>query len=331
MAITSEIKDIMSKEGVLFDVAEKVEYKRQLNAEEKEIAEISDQWAKEIGKTAKDPECTIAEFINRTVNEEVYNAPDELLDQIFDRGSIGEFDDVEGHKDPKNTLVAHEAAKGGTVDRSYIDISVLKPTWKNRQVETDLSYVDLRRNGFKSIATLATFMKEACQNALFFDALSMADNAVTGGEQVIAVSGATPTLEAMDKMSLYLNDRGSDNVIITLNKYAQAIRRMSNFSQYMSDAMKDDFNRYGFVKTYDGIAIAGISGAKKTGTGSLLLPEKRIYGISNKIGNLDMKGEIHTYQDMNNQSEKVHIMLKDFTYGFMLTNIENFAKITLSE
>lgn len=331
MAITSEIKDIMSKEGVLFDVAEKVEYKRQLNAEEKEIAEISDQWAKEIGKTAKDPECTIAEFINRTVNEEVYNAPDELLDQIFDRGSIGEFDDVEGHKDPKNTLVAHEAAKGGTVDRSYINISVLKPTWKNRQVETDLSYVDLRRNGFKSIATLATFMKEACQNALFFDALSMADNAVTGGEQVIAVSGATPTLEAMDKMSLYLNDRGSDNVIITLNKYAQAIRRMSNFSQYMSDAMKDDFNRYGLVKTYDGIAIASISGAKKTGTGSLLLPEKRIYGISNKIGNLDMKGEIHTYQDMNNQSEKVHIMLKDFTYGFMLTNIENFAKITLSE
>lgn len=331
MAITSEIKDIMSKEGVLFDVAEKVEYKRQLNAEEKEIAEISDQWAKEIGKTAKDPECTIAEFINRTVNEEVYNAPDELLDQIFDRGSIGEFDDVEGHKDPKNTLVAHEAAKGGTVDRSYIDISVLKPTWKNRQVETDLSYVDLRRNGFKSIATLATFMKEACQNALFFDALSMADNAVTGGEQVFTVSGATPTLEAMDKMSLYLNDRGSDNVIITLNKYAQAIRRMSNFSQYMSDAMKDDFNRYGLVKTYDGIAIAGISGAKKTGTGSLLLPEKRIYGISNKIGNLDMKGEIHTYQDMNNQSEKVHIMLKDFTYGFMLTNIENFAKITLSE
>lgn len=44
MAITSEIKDIMGKEGVLFDVAEKVEYKRNLNAEEKEIAEISDAW-----------------------------------------------------------------------------------------------------------------------------------------------------------------------------------------------------------------------------------------------------------------------------------------------
>ena len=273
MAINSEIKDIMNKKGVLFEVAEKVEYKRDLNSEEKEIAEITDSWAREIGETGKDPECTIAEFINRTVSEEVYNAPDELLDQIFERGSIGEFDDYEGHKDPKNTLVAHEASKGGTVDRSYIDISVLKPIWKNRQIETDLSYVDLRRNGFKSIATLTTFMKEACQNALFFDALALADEAVTGGEQLIAVSGTTPTLEAMDKLSLYLNDRASDSVIITLNKYAQAIRRMPNFAQYMSSTMKDDFNRYGLAKTYDSIGIAGISGAKKTGTGSLLIPD----------------------------------------------------------
>lgn len=329
MAINTEIKDIMEKDGILFDVAEKVEYKRELNAEEKEIAEISDAWAKEIGRTGKDPECTIAEFINRTVNEEVYNAPDELLDQIFERGSVGEFDDTEGYKDVKNTLVAHEAAKGGNVDRSYIDISAVKPTWKNRQVETDISYVDLRKNGFKSIATLTTFMKEACQNALFFDALSMADMAVTGGEQLIPVSGTTPTIEAMDSLSLYLNDRDDDNVIITLNKYAQAIRRMPNFAQYMSNDMKNDFNRYGLVKNYDGIGIAGISGAKKTGNGSLLLPDKRIYGVAGKIGNLDMKGEIHTYQDMNNQNEKVHIMLKDFTYGFMLTHIENFAKITL--
>lgn len=329
MAIRTEIAELMEKDGVLFDVAEKVEYRRELNAEEKEIAEISDAWAKEIGKTGKDPECTIAEFINRTVNEELYNAPDELLDQIFERGSVGEFDDVEGTKSPKNTLIAHEAAKGGTVDRSWIDFTNVKPTWKNRQVETDLSYVDLRKNGFKSIATLTTYMKEACQNYLYFDALSMADEAVTGGEQLITVAGTTPTIEAMDALSLYLNDRADDSVIVTLNKYAQAIRRMPNFAQYLSNEMKNDFNRYGLMKNYDGINIAGISGAKKMGDGSMLLPDKRIYGIAGKLGNLDMKGEIHTYQDMNNQAEKIHLMLKDFTYGFMLTNIENFAKITL--
>ena len=71
MAIRTEIDELMKKDGVLFDVAEKVEYKRELNAEEKEIAEISDAWAREIGKTGKDPDCTIAEFINRTVNEEI--------------------------------------------------------------------------------------------------------------------------------------------------------------------------------------------------------------------------------------------------------------------
>lgn len=67
----------------------------------------------------------------------------------------------------------------------------------------------------------------------------------------------------LGKLSLYLNDRASDSVIITLNKYAQAIRRMPNFAQYMSNTMKDDFNRYGLVKSYDGIGIAGISGSKE--------------------------------------------------------------------
>lgn len=330
MSIRSEIDELMNNDGVLFDVAEKVEYKRDLTAEEKEIAEISDSWAKEVGKKGSDPDCTIAEFVNRTVQEELYNTPDELLDRLFERGSIGEFDDTEGYSEVKNTLIAHEAAKGGTVDRSYIDLSVVKPIWRNRQVETDLSYVDLRKNGFKAIATLTTFMKEACQNALFHDVFAMIDAAIVGGEQLIDVGGATPTIEAMDKLSLYLNDRSDDSVIVTLNKYAQAIRRMPNFAQYLSSEMKDEFNRYGLAKTYDGIDIAGISGARKDGKGNLMIQDKRIFGCSGSIGNLDMKGEIHVYQDMNNQAEKVHLMLKDFTYGIMITNLERAAKVVLS-
>lgn len=330
MSIKSEINELMNKDGVLFDVAEKVEYKRDLTVEEKEIAEISNSWAKEIGKKGSDPDCTIAEFVNRTVQEELYNSPDELLDRLFNRDSIGEFDDTEGYSDLKNTLVAHEAAKGGTVDRSYIDLSAVKPIWKNRQVETDISYVDLRKNGFKAVATLTTFMKEACQNALFHDVFSMIDAAIVGGEQLINVGGATPTIESMDKLSLYLNDRSDDSVIVTLNKHAKEIRRMPDFAQYLSSEMKDEFNRYGLAKTYDGIDIAGISGARKDGRGLLMLPQKRIFGIAGKVGNLDMKGEIHVYQDMNNQAEKVHLMLKDFTYGVMLTNLERAAKVVLS-
>ncbi len=254
-----------------------------------------------------------------------------MLDRIFERGSVGEFDDFEYNKEPKNTLVSHEAAKGGVVDRSWIDLSAVKPVWKNRQIETDLSYVDMRKNGFKSVAKMAVYMKEACQNALFYDMLAQIDEAIVGGEAKIDVMGKVPTLADMDAMSLYLNDRSDDAVIVTLTKYAQAIRRMDGFAQYQSDNLKDEFNRYGLAKTYDSIGIAAISGAKRQGNGNFLIPDKRIFGIAGKIGNLDMKGEIHVFQDMNNQSEQIHLTLKDFTYGLAITKIENCAKMVMAQ
>lgn len=44
-----------------------------------------------------------------------------------------------------------------------------------------------------------------------------------------------------------------------------------------------------------------------------------------------MKGELHVYQDMNNQNEQVHLMLKDFTYGFSIHKIENCAKMVMAQ
>ena len=67
-------------------------------------------------------------------------------------------------------------------------------------------------------------MKEACQNALFYDMLSQMDEAIVGGEAKIDVTGKVPTLADMDAISLYLNDRSDDSVIVCLTKYAQAIR-----------------------------------------------------------------------------------------------------------
>ena len=330
MSLKIEVAELMEKPGVMFDVAEKVEYKRNLTNEEKEIFEISDAWCREIGKTGNDKDCEIAAFVNKVVNEEIYNAPDELLDSMFDRGSIGEFDDEEFVKTPKNTLEAHEAAKGGTVDRSYIDFTAIKPITKNRQIETDLSYVDLRKNGFKSVATLTTYAKEALQNALFYDVFSMIDNAIVGGEQLVAAGGKVPTQTAVDAFNLYLLDRDPASVAVCLSKYAQALGRMDGRSQYMSDAMKDEFNRYGLVNFIDGVRIASISGAKKTGKGQLMLPDLRIFGCAGKIGALDMKGELHTYEDMDNSNEKVIIRVKDFTYSVGITNIENCNKMVLT-
>ena len=330
MSLKIEVAELMEKPGVMFDVAEKVEYKRNLTNEEKEVFEISDAWAREIGKTGNDKDCEIAAFVNKVVNEEIYNAPDELLDSMFDRGSIGEFDDEEFIKTPKNTLEAHEAAKGGTVDRSYIDFTAIKPITKNRQIETDLSYVDLRKNGFKSVATLTTYAKEALQNVLFYDVFSMIDNAIVGGEQLVTAGGKVPTQTAVDAFNLYLLDRDPAAVAVCLSKYAQALGRMDGRSQYMSNAMKDEFNRYGLVNFIDGVRIASISGAKKTGKGQLMIPDLRIFGVAGKIGALDMKGELHTYEDMDNSNEKVIIRVKDFTYSVGITNIENCNKMVLT-
>ena len=290
-----------------------------------------DAFVRDVGKTGRDTDKQIASFITKTVQDELYNAPDELLDSMFDRGNIGEFDDFQAERTVKNTLVAHEAAKGGNVPRSYLHLETLTPVWHNLQVETDLSYVDMRKNGWKSVANLTTFMTETLKNKMFAIILNQVDAAIAGGEQKIDVSAAAPTMEAMDKLALYLNEYsdGSNPFTVSLMKYCSQLRRMTGYAQYLSDSMKDDFNRYGLVKTYDGVAITGISSAKKLGDGSLLIPDKRIFGIAGKIGELDMKGEIHTYQDEDNQNERVHLMLKDFTFGHAISHIERVAKITL--
>lgn len=331
MALNLEFAEVVEKSGsTLFDIAEKVTYNRQLTPDEKEVYELSDAFVKEVGKTGHDTNHEIAQFIQRTVQEELYEAPDELLDQLFNRGTIGEFDDVEYQTQVKNTLQVHEAAKGGTVDRSWLDFSYLKPYTKNYQVETDLSYVDMRKNGFKSVATLTTAMSEALKNKLFYTLFDIVDAAIVGGDQVITAGGAVPTQAAWDKFSLYLLDRDTNSVAVCLSKYAQAIGRMEGRSQYLSDQMRNDFNRYGLVNFADGVRIASISGAKKTSMDQLLLPDKRIFGVAGQLGDLDMKGEVHVYENEDNYNEKIILQAKDYTASIAITNIENVCKMVLT-
>lgn len=128
-------------------------------------------------KSGNDEGHEISQLILKTISDPVYDKPDEIIDMMFDKDSIGEFDDYEIEKTPKNTLVAYDAAKGGNVNKSYIDGSILKPTWKHAQVETELSYAQLRRGGFKSIAQLSVFAKEALDNKKIKDVFTAFDKA----------------------------------------------------------------------------------------------------------------------------------------------------------
>ena len=335
MSAKIEIAELMEKNGTMYDWAEKVNRGASLTAEEQEISQVVDAWAKEIGTKGKDNDNEIAEFIIKTITDPVYNKPDALIEKMFEMDSIGEFDDYVINKTPKNTLVAYESAKGGNVYKSYIDTSALTPTWKHAQVETEISYTQLRRGGFKSIANMAVFAKEALDNKKIKDVFSALDTAIAGGEQVFEVTGGESALTktVLDKLSLYVLDHladGDTGIMFGLNKYAQAIANMSGYTSYMSSTMKDDYNRYGLVKEYGGCLIGGFSGARKAADGELLVPDKRIFGISGIIGTICDRGELRVYETLDNNKERVSLKFTGYEYGIKITNPENVAKITFT-
>lgn len=318
---TVEIAEILNSVD-MYELAMKTNSGIVMTDNEAVAAAELDRQFKKIGEEGHDPNHEIAAFIRRTINEEIVNAPDELLDSLFDRGSIDENDDYEAWINPKNTLVAYEAAKGGNVDRSFIDITVLKPTWKNRQVETDISYQELRRNGWKTVSLLTEFALDSLKNAMFYDIFGAIDDGIASGDNYIAVSGSLPTQAAMDSMALYLMEQADgEKTIVGLTKYIQAASKLTGF---VSEDMKNEVHRSGLLGTYDGCALYPINSTKKVGT-NLLIPTQRMFGIAGKIGALDMKGDVHVYQDEDNNKEKIHIMVKDFSYGY------SFNKDTLDK
>lgn len=134
MSVKIEVAELMEKDGLIYDISEKVTYKRTLNAEEKEVSEVVDAWAREIGEKGKDYDHEIAAYIQRVIQPEVYDKPDALLSTMFNRGTVGEFDDYKVDVIAKNTLIAYDAAKGGNVYKSFIDPTSFAPTWKHKQV-----------------------------------------------------------------------------------------------------------------------------------------------------------------------------------------------------
>ena len=129
----TEIAELV-KDVDMMELASKVTDNVALTNEEAELTAELDARFKEIGRTGHDADHEISAFIRKTLQEDYANAPDDILDRIFNRDSIGEFDDFETDVMPKNTLEAHDAAKGGNVERSFLDISKLVPTWRNKQI-----------------------------------------------------------------------------------------------------------------------------------------------------------------------------------------------------
>ena len=324
-----EVAELMETEGKLMEFSQKVKHNIALNAEEKEIASVVDAWAKEIGSGKKDA-YELAQYITKVVEPEVYNAPDEILDALFERGSIGEFDNEQIVTNAKNTLNAIESAKNGNVDKSYIDYTALAPTWKHFQIETEVSMEKLRKGGYKTVAELIAFSEESFKNKMFYTVFTAIDTAITAPSTQGFTSASAVTVLAADDCAGYLLDRGDSPVLIGLSTLIRPMYKMTGYSTYQSEMMRDELNKYGIIGMYSGVKLVPISAAKKLADGTALLPANRLIGIASKIGILDFKGAMRTLQTPDNNREVINLKMTGFEFGYAFNTIDKACKIAIT-
>ena len=318
----------------MYELAQKTVHDIALDENEKEVAAKLDEHFRNVGRTGGDPNKEIAAFIQKVVNEQLYDAPEEVLDKIFDRGNIGEFDSYEAIVVDKNGLIPYEAAKGGSVERSFIDFSAVTPKTVNLQIDTEITFKDLERNGWKTVAKVTEYAVQAFKMKMFAAILGDIDTAISMGADNYITASSAVTEAAADALSLYVLDRTDvgDGLIVAKSKYIQQMSKLPGASRIASDGMKDEIYKTGFLGDYQGVPMLPISAAKKQADGSAIMPENRVFGFAGKIGALDMKGAVKVLQDENNSKETVNIYIKDFTYAVSFYNaaIENAAKIVIS-
>ena len=329
-----ELSTKMQENGFLVDWAEAVQYNLNMTDDFKDTSEALDGWARKIGEKGVDKDNEIAELVRRAITNDVVAAPDELISMMFDESSIGEFDDVYGVVEPKNTIKVYESIKGGNVDASYIDFTRAQPEWKELQAETFIKYVDLRRGGFKTVANLITFMKEAFAQKRWSVLFNRAVAAVTAAPNLISESTAAPTATSADALALYLMDiaePGENTVILGQNKYIMAMSKLPSAANIQSNEAKEAWRRYGTIGYYAGQEMRGFSGVRKMADGNLVIPNKVVLGVAGKIGSAITRGETLVYESMDNNAEHVHIKANGFSFGTMITKPEKIAKIVMAQ
>ena len=327
-----EFAEIVKQPGAIVDWASKVAYGVELSANDKEINKTVDAWAKELGQKG-DPNHELAAMITKTFANEEVAAPSELLSRIFDETSIGEFDDYQALYEPKNTILAHEAIIEGNVDRSYIEHTVGKPQWKSLAAETDISMQDLRRGGYHAVATMVSFIRDALELKKVKMTMDYIDSLLVAGKpNYFTETAAMPSTAVMDEFALYLHDVGDAPLAFMLNKYRQAIAKLAQAERWPTDNVKTLYNSTGFIDQYAGVDLLSYSGQKKLADGSLILPDKTIYGVAGKIGSAITRGDARVLQEEDINAERIHIKVAGFTFGWCVNpnHVEKIAKVALA-
>ncbi|RNB59533.1 hypothetical protein EDM57_05165 [Brevibacillus gelatini] len=329
---TTEIASAMQEKNII-EVSERAKM-NQLDASDKEMIEVLDAFAKEVGNSGRSHENTymVSELIKRTVEPLVFQPDSSILSDVFNMGSIGEFDEAVYTGLPKNTLQAHETHRGGNVPKSYVDPTIFKPVQHKLQVETELNYSDLRRNGWKSIAKMTELTREAFEQEMFyilFAGIDSALDAVSGDQNINTGSALTPSNAQV--FARYLRDMSEGNpFMVGLSKYVDQVAYMTGYETYLSNEMKNELNRLGRVAMYDGVKLTSVPTAKKTAKGMTLLPDKRIFGIAGVIGDAQMRGEMRFYETYDNNAEKVELKFTGYDFEYAIYYLDKIARVVFA-
>lgn len=330
-----ELSEVMNEKGKMINWAKNVVNKKQLSEEEVAISEAVNKFAEDIANTGA-TDRALSEYLIRIVEEEVYNEPSELLDIMFNQGEIGEFDDYLSVGTYKNNLMAYESSiRGGSVDKSYVDFK--KSEMKNiaLQIETEIRYDDLRRNGALTIAQLTLYAVESMQNKKFKAIFEYINSLLTSSDPNVFDATGGLTVQAMDDFAGYVEDYttgvNDSSLIVGLTSTLRGVKNMANYDKYLSDNMKEELNMgSNILNYYGGVKLASIKTGKKLADGSPLLPEKTMYGFSGKIGKCDTRGELRVLQTPNNGKEVLGIKFTGYEFVFSVDYKEKISKLTIA-
>jgi hypothetical protein len=331
--MTTEFAARLEQPGYIADWARKVVYNCELSAEDHEMNNVADAFWKEIGRTGHDAKHEISALLTKALTPDVVTAPGELLSRMFVEGSIGEFDYRYVESMPKNTLKAYESIVGGNVDASYIDHSALTPTHVELQIETYLPLQELRRGGYKTVATYVNFAREAFEQKKVSAVMTAVSAAITNGAaNYINEATTSPTDASMLALTLYLHDMndGGTPFVFGLNKYIQAISILDKADKNKTDVEKSMWFNQGFLAKYNGVDLIGFSGQKLLADGSNIVPNNTLIGVAGKIGTLDMKGDIRVMQDTDINKEHIHLKMTGYGFDYVIADITKAAKMVIA-
>lgn len=332
--MATEFSEILKRPEALTEWASVVVYKGQMTDEQKDITDGVDEVVRKIGETGYDRDHDLSAMIKRAFTPDVVTGASDLLDRMFDQTSIGEFDDIRVEVDPKNTFKVHEAIPGGNVERSFIDHTVLTPTYKELQAETHFTNRELRYGGYRTVANAIQLMNEQFELQKVASVMSAIQTAIpsTATTQYFDGTAATmPTETLADNLVLYLHDvsEGDTPFMFMLNKYLQKISKLAQAERWPTEMVRNMYNTTGFISQYAGCDLLGFSGQRKTAAQTLAIPDKNIFGVAGKIGTMITRGETRVLQEEEINRELTHIKVGGYSFGWVITDISKAARIVL--